>query len=205
MRLKCASSLLVWLIAAFVTEPALPQPGASSDSLQMVPVALIVKGIGKTEYEIITRESRVYIPIVATFKFLRLNVSYNSATGVADGFYIRPDNPYRIDARVPSATVGGKSVALSPDDFYVRPGDFFLRQELFETLFALQLKYAPRLLSILLQTKEALPIFLEREREYARRRKMLLGQIPRPEFTAERSVPVFGVGRLDYSLASQIT
>jgi len=205
MRLKRASSLLVWLLAASATEPAISQTRAPGDSLQLIPVALVVKGIGKTEFEIISRESRVYIPIVATFKFLRLNVSYNEATGVVDGFYVRPDNPYRIDARVPSAVVGGKSVALTPDDFYARPGDFFLRLELFESLFGLELKYAPRLLAILLQTKEALPIFLEREREYARRRKLLLGQIPRPDYTAERSVPAFGVGRLDYVLTSQVT
>jgi hypothetical protein len=169
----------------------------------MVPVTLTIRAIGRTEFDILTRGSQVYVPVVTLFKFLRLNYNYNSVSGVLDGFYIRPDNPYRIDAGAPSASVGGKRPSIAPNDLVVRPADLYLRIELFESLFGLQLKYNPRRLDITLSTKEALPIFLERDREYARRRKFLLGKIPLAEYTLPRQVSAFGVGRLDYSFSSQ--
>src|SRR5260370_13667161 len=153
MRPKWILSLLIGLSLGCLSGRGLSQTRPIADTLQMIPVTLTIKAIGRTEFEIITRGTQVYVPVVALFKFLRLNYNYNAATGVLDGFYIRPDNPYSIDARAPSARVGGKSPSLAPNDVAIRPGDLYLRLELFETLFALQLKYNPRRLDITLTTK----------------------------------------------------
>ena len=201
MRAKWILSLLIFVTLGAMSGRAQTRPAA--DTVQMVPVTLTIRGIGRTEFDIIARGTQVYVPMVALFKFLRLNYNYNAATGVVDGFYIRPDNSYRIDAGAPSAKVGGKSPSIAPNDAVIRPGDLFLRIDLFEALFGLQLKYNPRRLDITLTTKEALPIFLERDREYARRRKFLLGKIPLAEYTLPRQVSAFGVGRLDYSFGAQ--
>lgn len=205
MRLMSIVSLLGVLAVIQAGSSAVSQTKAQSDSLQMVPITLTLKGIGRTEMQILTRNEKVYLPFVAVFKFLRLNYSYTSGSGLVNGFYVRPDNSYRIDASALAASAGGKSVSLAPEDVVVRIEDLYLRIELFETLFNLEMKYNARRLEVTVQTKEQLPIFLERQREYARRRKLLLGNIPKPEYTEPRLIQAFGVGRLDYSFNTQFT
>jgi hypothetical protein len=205
MRQTWILSFVTAILFACAGGTAAAQTKAPGDSVQTVPVSLTLKGIGKTEIDALIRGERVYVPFTATFKFLRLNYNYNAATGVANGFYIRSDNSYRIDPGAGTASAGSTRAGLSQDDFIVRTADLYLRLELYETLFGLQLKYNPRRLEIVLQTKEALPIFLERAREYARRRKLLLGNIPKPEYVEARAFSAFNAGRLDYSFSTQFT
>ncbi len=205
MRLMSIALCIGVLALIQAGSAALSQSKAASDSLEIVPITLNLKGIGRTEMQILTNRGRVYLPFVAVFKFLRLNYNYTSGTSAVNGFYVRADNAYKVDASALTASVGGKSTSLAPADAIVRTEDLYLRMELFETLFGLEMKYNVRRLEIAVQTKEQLPIFLERAREYARRRKLLLGNIPKPQYTEPRLIQAFGVGRLDYSFNTQFT
>ncbi len=175
------------------------------DSTQLVPVALSLRGVGRVEFDVITVGSRAYIPITTVFKFLRLNIQYTRSQNLVEGFFLRADNPYRLDGAARTAIAGEKSLALTATDFVIRAEDFYLRQELYESLFGLKLRYDPRRLEVMLDTKVPLPVFVERAREAARRRRFTLGVMPTPDYTLSRGFVPFGFGRLDYGFVTQVS
>ncbi|HEV8538169.1 MAG TPA: hypothetical protein VGR15_04505 [Bacteroidota bacterium] len=175
------------------------------DSMQVVPVALSLRGIGRVEFDVVVIGPRAYIPMTALFKFLRLNIAYSSSSGVAEGFFLRAENRYRIDGRGGSATAGEKSLNITETDFVTRPEDLYLRQELFDALFGMRVKYNPRRLEVTLATKQQLPVFAERARESARRRRLTLGVLPTADYSLDRRILPIGFGRLDYALVSQLS
>ncbi len=177
----------------------------AADTTEAIPVQLTVRGVGKSELIVYAQDNVVYVPVVELFTFLRLNATYNAGSRMVEGFYISPDTKYIIDAANRTASIRDRVVPLSTTDVLVRGNDIYLRGELFEPLFGLQLSYFPRRLEIVLKTKENLPIFLERARELARRRKGAFFTVPTAEYTAPRRVSLFSLGRLDYLFSNQLS
>jgi hypothetical protein len=179
--------------------------GQSADSTEAIPVQLTVRGVGKAELIVYAQGNTVFVPVVELFTFLRLNATFNPQNRSVEGFYITPDSKYIVDGANRTASVRDRVVALGAGDFLVRGTDVYLRAELYDQLFALQLTYFPRRLEIVLKTKENLPVFLERARELARRRKGELFAVPTAEYTAPRKVSLFSLGRLDYLFSNQLS
>jgi hypothetical protein len=177
----------------------------SSDSAQFIPVDLSIRGLGKFEINVLYQNSTAYIPVVALFKILNVNVTYNSGQRVVEGFYLDPARRYTIDGLNRSATAGDRTASLSSSDFTATGEDLYLRASIFQILFNLDLTYNPRRLEVSLKTKDRLPVFLQRDRDMARRRKRGLFQLPEPEYAEPRKFTIFDFGRLDYSLTQQIS
>jgi hypothetical protein len=200
---KFLMTLILSLLATLaVTGTAAAQ---LADTTETIPVQLTVRGVGKAELIVIAQGNVVYVPVVEFFNFLRVNATYNAANRSVEGFYISPDSKYVIDAANRTGSIRDRVVALSTSDVMVRGNDVYLRGEIYEQLFGLQLTYYPRRLEIILKTKENLPIFLERARELARRRKGAYFAVPTAEFNAPRRVSLFSVGRLDYLFSNQLS
>ncbi len=178
---------------------------SSSDSSQFIPVELSIRGLGRFEINMLYQNSTAYIPMVSMFKILNINVNYNASQRLAEGFYLDPARRYSIDGLNRSASAGDKSVVLSSSDVVSTAEDLYVRTTLYQVLFNLELTYNPRRLEVSLKSKERLPIFLQRDRDLARRRKRGLYQLPEPEYTEPRRFTVFDFGRLDYSFTSQIS
>ncbi|MBI1803691.1 MAG: hypothetical protein HY033_12790 [Ignavibacteriae bacterium] len=171
-----------------------PRPGE-----QTIPVVLSVRGAGSVEFDVIARNEKYYLPLVTIFKFLRVSAEYDARTGVVEGFFLSPDNRYRIDAGSNTFRIRDTSGAISTDDYVVQPQDFYLREDLYQQFFGIELKYRPVRLDVLLRTKLLLPVFLERKREMARNEQLLLqGYQPEVGYSLPHTHPLLAGGRLDY-------
>lgn len=200
--------LRIWLLFATVllfTTAVAAQPVAQADSTVMIPVGLDLKGGLRTDMQILVRGERAFIPVRALFDFLKVPVTIDLATGRAEGAFLRSDNPYVIDVTNLLASAEGRTISLTGDDIIATRDELYLYEGVFADLFGLTLRYNPRRLDVSLKTKHRLPLFQERDRELARKRRRPLGQLPEPERTIERSFVPFGFGRVGYSLSSQLT
>lgn len=197
--------LLLAVLVVVARSAGAGQTGLPGDSTVLVPVGLDLKGGLRTDLQILVRGDRAFIPVRALFDFLRIPVTVDASTRRAEGAFLRSDNRYVIDASNLVATIEGRTVTLTPDDVIIARDEFFLRDAIFGQVFDVDLKYNPRRLDVTLRTKHRLPVFQERDRELARKRRRPLGQLPEPEVSIERRFIPFGFGRLGYSLTSQLT
>lgn len=198
--------LVSLVVSCLLTLGALGQARAQApDSTELIPVALVLRGVGQTELTVFTSGNTAYVPVTALFTFLKINTTYIPGQQRVEGYYITADSKYVLDASNRTATARGKVVALGPGDIRVQGTDLYMRADLYDQLFGLQLAYSARRLEIVLKTKEELPVFLERARELARKRKRGLYEVPQADYVAPRRLLPFSFGRLDYLLSSQIS
>lgn len=196
---------IFFLINSTLIERSGAQTPFSKDTIQTIPVDLTIRGIGRAEFDILSKDGKIYLPLLSIFKLIKIKADYMPQTGIIEGFYINRNNPYRIDPTTNSYQISGIVGSIASIDYIIRAEEFYLRQELFDPIFGLKMEYSPRALSVKLRTRVKLPIFLERERELARRRQMLFAA-PKAEYSIPRFPWIFGGGRLDWNLtASQNT
>lgn len=193
--------LLLVLVFAALGESAAQLP----ETAESIPVELTLRGVGKIELSVYAQENVAYVPVVSLFTFLRLNATYVPASRTVEGFFLVPSSKYVLDGANRTASARDRVMALGTGDFMVRGNEFYLRAELFEELFGLQLTYHPRRLELVLKTRVELPVFLERSRELARKRKRGLYDVPTPEYVAPRRLLPISFGRLDYLVSSQLS
>ena len=176
------------------------QSTAPADTQQTIPVVMGVRGVGIAEFEVISKAGKTYLPLLTIFKFLQLKAEYNPGTGPVEGFIINLENRYRIEPSTGRAQIRDTIKTITARDYILTPSEFYLRQELFESFFRLKLEYQPRRVAVKLSTKLKLPVFLAREREFARMRQKLLYKLPDTDVTMPRIPILLGGGRLDWNL-----
>jgi hypothetical protein len=206
MPVKVSIYLAAVMIAVLgLVRVATAQDSPAGDSPIIVPVGVDLKGGLRTDMQILVRGDRAYVPITPLFEFLKIPVAYNDASARAEGEFLRPGNAYVIDLTNLSATLEGRTVAFSRNDYETSGGDLYLHEALFAQIFGVDVKYNPRRLELTVKTKLRLPVFQARDREYARRRRRALGKLPEPDISIDRRFVPLGFGRIGYSLSSQLT
>jgi hypothetical protein len=191
------------LIVLFGHNNVYAQASTVRDTAEAIPVVLSVRGVGTAEFVALSRDRKIYLPMIATFKFLRIGGDYNPQTGVVEGFFLSSDNKYRVDPQSNTISFRDSTKSFFSDDYIRRSEDFYLRQELYGPFFGMELKYYRSTLTVTLRTNLRLPIYLERQREAARKRQLsLLGVHPQAEMNIPSSNPAIGGGRLDWNLSA---
>ncbi|MDI6767432.1 MAG: hypothetical protein QME52_11470 [Bacteroidota bacterium] len=192
---------IFFLINSTLIERSGAQTPFSKDTIQTIPVDLTIRDIGRAEFDILSKDGKIYLPLLSIFNFIKVKVDYMPQTGMVEGFYLNRNNPYNINPTTNSYQISGIVGSISPVDYITTPEEFYLRQELFDHIFGLKMEYSPRALSVKFRTRVKLPIFLERERELARRRQQMFAP-KEAEYTLPRLPWIFGGGRLDWNLTA---
>lgn len=172
---------------------------------EIIPVEFTVRGIGRTEIEIIYRAERAYLPVIGIFNFLKLKTEFLPDQSLIRGFFLRPDTLYTIDGVKGEIRVGSRSLIVGGADYFVTEKDVFLRSDLFQKIFGLNLVYAPRRVSVSLTTNLRLPVFAERERERRHARFLSAKSLPSPTLSLGQERLLLGAGRLDWRFNTAFT
>jgi hypothetical protein len=162
-----------------------------------------VKDVGRTEITAIIHEKRVYLPVTACFKFLLINVAYDSVGNTVKGYYLSPNVRYIIDGFNSTATINKKKIQLAQNDFYASRDEFYLAVEQFEPIFSLKFIYNEKLLQAELTPPSTLPIFTVIQRDRLRRSSKGSEDPKYFSTTLEEKFPMFGVGMLDWDFIAQ--
>jgi len=110
----------------------------------------------------------MYLPVVEIFKQLDINCSLSPQTKRLSGFFISKDNVYQIDPPAFKAIVNKREFPLLPSDCFVEGNEMFIRLELFQTLFELNMQFNFSLLRVVLPLNENLPSYQRFKRQRAR-------------------------------------
>lgn len=180
------------------------QTPVPAESLQSLPVSFIVKGLGTMDIVAVSREGKVFLPLTAIFKALHLKYDYSPQQGLVEGFISDPDHRYSINITTGRVQAHDSSMTIASGDFILAREEFYLRTDLYNPFFRLNMDYNPRRLAVTLRTNLRLPIFLERQRELARKRAAATALPAEVDTTVQRPVLFLGAGRLDWVLSSSV-
>jgi len=159
--------------------------------------------LGMYDYE----AEKMYLPAVEVFSLLGIYVEPPQTAGLLSGTFLIGGEPYKIDYRNYSVSVGDKELDYSADMMRERPSDVYLAAEVFLEMFDMEFSYNLNTLSLSLQTPHIMPI-VDRTRRTAARERIRELTIQRSFYPLEygRDRSVLNGGFMDYSIgmASQL-
>jgi hypothetical protein len=170
---------------------------------EIIPVILNVRGVGRTEIDIIYRDGKAYLPVVQMFSFLKIKAEFVPEQSIVKGFFLHPDSEFVIDGTKGTVKLGKHYTSFGASDYFITDKDIFLLSTLFQPIFGLNFVYNPRKVSVSLSTTIRLPVLTIRERE-RRRTRLALTKIPTPSLRQDQQRLIIGAGRLDWRLNSTL-
>ncbi len=84
---------------------------------------------------------QLYLPLVEIFSLLEINVNVDSQHTVFSGQYLSQDNHFEINVAKGKAQCSGKTILLDSTLSILTPSDLFLRYDLYDSLFNLQIYF----------------------------------------------------------------
>lgn len=202
------SIMLFFSVMTIMTEVANAGGGVGSGgnrplAEEIIPVILTVRGVGRTEIDIIYRDGKAYLPVVQMFSFLKIKAEFLPEQSVVKGFFLHPDSEYVVDGTKGVVQLGKRSITFGANEYFITDKDIFLLAPFYQTIFGLNFVYNPRKVSVSLSTALRLPVLTLRERE-RRRTRLSLTAIPEPTMREEQRRLIAGAGRLDWRFNSTV-
>lgn len=163
-------------------------------------VSLQVKYIGNTELPSIICGEEVYLSVPDVFGFLQIKNTTNAAYSTMEGFFIQPNNTFKIDKNAGQITYKGRVIPLKPGDLIRTTTNLFLKASYFNTVFELENNFSFRSLAVSMSSKLELPAVKEARIAQLRAN---INKI-KNEFTADttlvRDKPLFHFGTANWAV-----
>ena len=142
-----------------------------------------------------------YLPVNELFSTFQIDAQ---TTGlVVSGKFSEKETPYEINLSKNIITFGNTSYPITADDVIIKELDFYLKSDLYNTVFGLSFFIDFNNLGLSLETKKKIPIV---ERAFrAQRRRIADGNRyteERYDLEFDRVTPFFDLGFVDYNLSS---
>jgi hypothetical protein len=114
----------------------------------------------------------VFLPLLAVFSTLDIAVERDQKEQVIRGFIISDKNRYEIDLKNFTVRSARGEFSLQPSDFSLSSTEFYLRVDLFETLFGLPMDFDFSLLRVFMPLNKEFPAYQQLLRK-AKRQKLM--------------------------------
>ncbi|MHB1107161.1 MAG: carboxypeptidase-like regulatory domain-containing protein [Lutibacter sp.] len=193
------SGTLLYLFIILLTSVHSPASAQEHDCDEVL-VSLQVKYIGSTELPSIICGEEVYLSVPDVFAFLQIKNTPNAAFSIIEGFFIQPNNAFKIDENASQITYKGRVIPLKPGDLIRTTTNLFLKASYFNTVFELENNFSFRNLSVSMSSKLELPAVKEARIAQLRAN---INKI-KNEFTADSTIirdkPLFHFGTADYAV-----
>jgi hypothetical protein len=180
------------IIAVMVALPIICSAGAAMDEIVIrfeVP-RLLQKDIS-AQYG----DNQLYLPLVEIFSLLEIRVNIDSARTMYTGDYLSKTNRFEIDAAGMKAKAGGKTMMLDSTLAVWTPSDYFLRYDLYDSLFNLKIYFDFSELRVYLPLNKDFPAYQILTRKMAHQALLAaetaqkdVARIPRRKATFEGGV-----------------
>ena len=193
------SGALLYLFIILLASVYSPASAQERDCDEVL-VSLQVKYIGSTELPSIICGEQVYLSVPDVFAFLQIKNTTNTAFSIIEGFFIQPNNTFKIDETVGQITYQGRVSPLKHGDLIRTTTNLFLKASYFTTVFELENNFSFRNLSVSMSSKLELPAIK------AARTAQLRANINKikNEFTADTTIVrdklLFHFGTADYAV-----
>lgn len=163
-------------------------------------VEIKIPRLSTYEIPVAIKGKDAYLPVSTIFDLLKIK---NESEGdVLSGFIIHPDSTYRVEWERPLISFKGQKFTLSKNDILSTPSGHYLRSDLFETIFQLEMDFSFRSLSVTLNTNKELPVFKEMRLLKMRENLDRVKGIVVPDTVLPRKFHFFKPGTLDWGIVT---
>ncbi len=164
----------VWLLcplASLLATQAWSQTAPAQDrELEEIVVVLDIPRLLRQDVIVQYDGESVYFPLTELFGLLELNIEPDFRTRRFRGFLITRDNKYEINLADMTASARGRRQKLELNDFVLTPRELYLRLDLFQQFFDLELRFSFAALQVNLSLNEEFPSYKKLARHQAHRR-----------------------------------
>ncbi|NQT62799.1 MAG: hypothetical protein HQ556_07575 [Candidatus Marinimicrobia bacterium] len=152
----------------------------------------------------IAKDGEFFFPLTELFELLAINYTLSPKSFSVSGYYLHEDNTYLLDFGNYSAYLKDQKTILYASDFLIKDVDFFVKANVFEELFGLNLNIDLSRLVLKLETKDVLPIISRYENRRSQQRRMQYTQVSDEWYPLihQRDQRILNGGLLDYTLFS---
>lgn len=145
-------------------------PYAQEAEYEEIVVTFEVQRLLKTDLFVLYDGEAIYLPLVETFRLLDLNARTDVDNHVAYGFFISHNQRYEIDVRANRARTHLGEFPLTAGDCIETQYELYLRVELFNKLFGLDLEFDFSMLRVFMKLNKDLPAWQKLERRMAQKK-----------------------------------
>lgn len=163
-------------------------------------IEMNVPQIGIVDLPVAIKGEQAYLSVTELFNTLQIKYDIDNQTQVISGFFLNPENYYKIDPRSFTINLGEQEYQLSSDAFINTSMESYLRADLFGEIFKLNTRFNFRTLSVTLETDLELPLMREmRLRKMRSNIQELRGEVV-PDTTLEREFSFLRGAALDWGI-----
>ena len=202
-RTRLTYALWKFVCCLFLMFP-LSALGQKEGEYDEISVYFNVKGIGGAEIPAAICGQQAYLSLTDVFDFLKIKNISASRFDSVEGFIIKEEATYLVDAKNYQIQYQDKRFDLKPTDLIRTASNLYLKLDYFGKVFSLDCKFNFRSLSVKMNTELELPLIrLLRMEAMRKNRAALKGEIS-PDTIIKRDYPLFKLGMADWSvLANQ--
>ena len=143
----------------------------------------------------------LFIPMEQVFEKLGIDRHLDGKSHEIRGFYLKKDNPYRIDFKTATAQVGKRKYRFSKRDYIMGSLDIYVQPSLLQKLFGLKFTVDWGELLITVSADEELPVYLRKQQaEHRKRSARSMDLFNDTPLIQPRRRNMFEPGVLDYNL-----
>ncbi|MDM8161064.1 SPOR domain-containing protein [Labilibaculum sp. K2S] len=198
-RLTFALWALVSCLFILLPQCTLGQVATEYDEIS---IYFNVKGIDGAEIPAAIYEQQAYLSLTDVFDFLKIKNIPTPRLDSVEGFIIKEEATYIVDAKNYQIQYQDKRFDLKPTDLIRTADNLYLKLDYFGKVFGLDCKFNFRSLSVKMKTELDLPLIrLLRMEAMRKNRDGLKGEIS-PDTIIKRDYPLFKLGMADWSIAA---
>ncbi|NQV30682.1 MAG: hypothetical protein HQ508_07335 [Candidatus Marinimicrobia bacterium] len=147
------------------------------DSEEEVYLSFRYQGVIDEIIVAIAKDGEFYLPLTELFELFAINYELSPKSFSVSGYYLHEKNPYIINFSMFKAVVAGKEYKMLASEFLVKDVDFFVKPEVFQRLFEMELTVDMSRLILKVKTRDVLPIISRHEKRRAHERRMQYTQV----------------------------
>ncbi|PCH70507.1 MAG: hypothetical protein COC06_04505 [Bacteroidales bacterium] len=176
--------------------------GQEETEYDEISVYFSVQGIGGCEMPAAIYGQQAYLSLTDVFNFLKIKNIPTARLDSVEGFIIKEEATYLVDAKNYQIKYQDKRFDLKPADLIRTASNLYLNIDYFGKIFALNCRFSFRSLSVKMKTELELPIIhLLRMEAIRKNRASLKGEIS-PDTIIKRDYPLFKLGMADWSIVA---
>ncbi len=145
--------------------------------------------------------NEMYVPIESIFRILQVNVISDESASILSGFYISPDDEFKIDFKNLQAVFKDRLILFNKDEILISGKSICVLPELIKKIFGLNFVVNMNNLTLSLSTAEKLPVVTKMERESKREFGNMYAKDQDGPLLFKRNRRFINAGFLDYSLS----
>ncbi len=141
----------------------------STTNAEEIEVQFTVRDLGSITIPAVIDEDKVFVPILETFRFLRIRINVTVDLDTLSGFIGNQSNPFSIYLDANQGTIAGKEIEIQRSFFYRTESDVYMLIDEYKRLFDIVYTFNYRNLEIIAAPSMVLPYMTDLKREQIRK------------------------------------